>query len=248
METLAECAERRMVDVAARRAKKDKPAQPARTATVAIRFGQVVLRAPHESQGSVPVWAILVREVDLPADVEPLEWLLLTLDPITTEEDAWTRVTWYNFRWVIEEFFKVLKSGCRVEERQFESLQTFEVSLGMSMLTAVKLLELTKRARIDAELTASSVLSPDEEHVLVEHAEAHRGRARASLHLGEAVRLIAMLGGYKGRSCDGPPGWSTLWKGYQRLCAMVDGYQLALERRSPRTRRKEEQARSSATK
>lgn len=234
MEALPECAEHHAVEVAPRRATKDKPAQPARTATVAIRFGPVTLRAPHQAQGSVPAWAILAREVDPPEGVEPLEWLLLTLDPITTEEEAWTRVTWYGFRWVIEEFFKVLKSQCRVEARQFESLETFEVSLGMSMLTAVKLLELTKRARVDPEQPASTVLSTDEERVLVEHAETYRGRAPAPLRLGEAVTLIAMLGGYKARSCDGPPGWSTLGKGYQRLCSMVDGYQLALRRPPPR--------------
>jgi hypothetical protein len=162
-------------------------------------------------------------------------------------------VTWYGFRWVIEEFFKVLKSGCRVESRQFESLQPFEVSLGMSMLTAVKLLELTKRARIDPERPASTALTADEERVLVEHAEAYRGRARAPLRLDEAVTLIAMLGGYKGRSCDGPPGWITLWRGYQRLCTMVDGYKLALERPSlrrgrPPARRQTRRAGSSAAK
>jgi hypothetical protein len=226
MESLPACTEQRTIDVAPRPATKDKPAQPARTATVAVRFGQVTLRAPHNGQGSVRMWAILAREVDVPLQVEPLEWLLLTLDPITTEAEAWERVTWYGHRWVIEEFFKVLKSGCRIQARQFETVEHFEVSLGLSMLTAVKLLQMTKRARIDPAQPATTTLSADEEEVLIRHAEVHRGRPPNPLRLGEAVLLIAALGGYKGRSCDGPPGWSTLWHGYQRLCAMVDGFQL----------------------
>lgn len=228
VETFPPSAEQRTVDVAPHRATKDKPAQPARTAKVAIRFGSVTLRAPHKGRASVPAWALLVCEVDAPAGVEPLEWLLLTLDPIATAEHAWQRVTWYALRWIIEEYFKVLKTGCRIEQRQFETLQPFEVSLALSMLTAVKLLQLSKLARIDPEQPASTTLSADEEQVLIQHAEVHRHRPAKPLRLSEAVTLIAMLGGYKGRSCDGPPGWSTLWQGYQRLCGMVDGYHLAL--------------------
>jgi hypothetical protein len=216
--------EQRTVEVASRPATKEKPAQPKRTASVALRFGEVTLRAPHKGKGSVQMRAILVQEVNAPPNVDALEWLLLTLDPIATESEAWTHVTWYGYRWVIEEFFKVLKSGCRIEARQFESLRPFEVSLGLSLLTAAKLLEMTKRARRDPQQPATSTLSAEEEEVLIRHATVHRGRLAQPLCLGEAIALIAALGGYKGRSCDGPPGWSTLWVGYQRLCSMVDGY------------------------
>ena len=243
VETFAQSPEQRTVHVAPRRATKDKSAQPARTATMAIRFGSVALRAPHKGKASVHAWAILAREVDTPEGIEPLEWLLLTLEPIATQAQAWERVTWYGFRWVIEEFFKVLKSGCRIEARQFDSLPPFEVSLALSMLTAVMLLQLTKRARIDPDQPATTTLSADEEQVLREHAETHRNRPPAPLRLGEAVTLLAMLGGYKDRSCDGPPGWSTLWQGYQRLRAMVDGYLLAIATRG-RPRRRVGPARS----
>ena len=135
---------------------------------------------------------------------------------------------WYRCRWRIEEFFHVLKSGCRIESRQFESRDTFEVSLAISILTAVKLLEIVMRARIEPDASANTSLSADEEHVLTHHAAKIRRRDVSQLlTLAEAVVLIAMLGGYKARCCDGPPGWITLWRGYRRLCTLVEGYRLA---------------------
>jgi transposase Tn5 family protein/transposase-like protein len=218
---------RRIIHVSARPATKRKPARQARQATVALRFGQVHIGAPHQAKGSVRMWAILVREIDPPAGQEPIEWLLLTTDAIGTEAEAWQHVDWYVARWVIEEYFKTLKSGCRIEERQFEARAPFEVSLGFSLLASVTLLSLTKRARTAPEQPAQTILSDDEQFVLKQRAKALRRPCSSSLTVQEAVVLIAMLGGYRARSCDGPPGWLTLWRGYQRLTALVEGYRLA---------------------
>ncbi len=208
----------------------------ARDATVAIQFGSVTICAPHGAKGTVELSAVHVFEIDLPEGVEPVEWLLLTSDPIASEADAWLRVDWYRCRWVIEEFFKVLKSGCRVEARQFETRATFEVSLGFSLLASVRLLALTKRARIDPDQPASSVLLPDEEEVLLRHADVQDRRPVGTLRLRDAIVLIAKLGGYLGRKNDGPPGWITLWRGYRRLYALVEGYKLAQPSTSPKRR------------
>jgi len=225
--SFADTSARRTIDVAARPASKTKPARAARQAVVAVAFGPVVLRAPHGGQGTIPLWAIRVREVAPPPDEERIEWVLLTSDPIGTEDDAWLRVDWYGDRWVIEEYFKVLKTGCRIEARQFESRQPFEISLGLSMLAAVELLALTKRARIAPDDPASAVLSTDAAQVLRQHAASHRRSYPDPMSVQDAVVEIAILGGYQNRSCDGPPGWITLWRGYQRLTALLEGYLLA---------------------
>jgi len=227
VESFPVCNQQRVIDVPERPASHDKPKRSARRATLDLRFGEVTIRAPDKRHGSVQAWADLVREVDTPAGEEPIEWLLLTLDPIGSADEAWLRVDWYKFRWVIEEFFKVLKTGLKVEQRQYDDLGPFEVHLGMALLVAVRLLALTKQARIDPQQPASIALSTDEERVLREHSRVKRGRAATPLPLLEAIVLIAKLGGYLGRSCDGPPGWIVLWRGYTRLCAMVDGYRLA---------------------
>ena len=220
--------EGRPLSVPARPAKDGKPARAARDTSIVIRYGLVTIREP-QGPGALDMYAVQVTEVDPPSGVEPIEWLLLTTDPITSVEDAWQRVEWYRCRWRIEEFFQVLKSGCRIEARQFESRSTYEPSLAISMLTAVRLLTMVKQARVTPDAPASSVLSQEEEHVLVQHAQAKKmGHCDSSpLRLADAIVLIAMLGGYKARSCDGPPGWITFWRGLRRLEDMVEGYRLA---------------------
>jgi hypothetical protein len=219
--------EARPLSVPMRPAKDGKPARAARDTSIVIRYGLVTIREP-KGPGAVDMYAVQVTEVDPPAGVEPVEWLLLTTDPITSVEEAWQRVEWYRCRWRIEEFFQVLKSGCRIEARQFESRGTYEPSLAIAMLTAVRLLSMVKQARVTPDAPASTVLSQEEEHVLVQHAQAKKmGHCDSSpLRLVDAVVLIAMLGGYKARSCDGPPGWITLWRGLRRLEDMVEGYRL----------------------
>jgi len=222
--------EQRSIAVPARPATKEHPAREARETRVAVRYGEVTICAPRRA-GSVVMVAIEVYEIAPPKDAEPIDWLLLTLDPITSFDEAWQHVEWYRCRWRIEEFFKLLKTGCRIEARQFESRENFEVSLGFSLLTAVRLLALAKQARINPNVPANTVLRPEEECVLIQHAELHRKRPASPLTVVEAVILIARLGGYKARCCDGPPGWITLWRGYRRLCSLVEGYKLAQQYR-----------------
>ena len=71
--------------------------------------------------GPVPLYAILVQEMDPPPDVEPLAWLLLTTVPVCTFDDAVERIAWYCHRWHIEILHKILKSGCHIEEAQLDS-------------------------------------------------------------------------------------------------------------------------------
>jgi len=101
-------------------------ARAARQATLDVRFCPVVLRAPQaratEKLPDVALWAVWAHEVDAPAGVAPLDWLLLTTAAVQTAADACERLAWYACRWGIEVFHKVLKSGCSIERRQLEDL------------------------------------------------------------------------------------------------------------------------------
>ena len=103
------------------------PGMPARTATVALRFGEVVIRRPrHENDRTLPKTLRLrlleLREINPPKGVEPIHWRLLTTHEITSAADAWRLVSWYKARWTIEQVHRVMKSqGLDLEESQIAS-------------------------------------------------------------------------------------------------------------------------------
>ena len=79
----------------------------------------MTLTAPHRPDrrlSDVSVTALLATEVDPPADDDPVEWLWLTNLPVDTPEQAREKIAWYLCRWAIEVFFKILKSGCKIEQ------------------------------------------------------------------------------------------------------------------------------------
>ena len=216
----------RVLHIPAHRDSPDEPLLPARDAHIQLRFGQLMLRPPRSGEAAVeslPLQAILIREIAAPDDVKPVEWLLLTSDPLPDEAAAWLHVDYYRLRWGIEEFHKCLKSGCKVEERQYQEREHFDIHLALAIPVALRILRLTKLAREEPDLPASHELEPDELVVLFRRPVPTEGST-----LQEAVRKIAMLGGYLGRRGDGPPGWLRLWRGYSRMCAQVEGYRLRL--------------------
>jgi hypothetical protein len=215
----------RAVQVPARPAHNGKPARAARTAILQIRYGTVVLRAPHNGSGSLAIQAIFAQEIDPPQD-DALEWLLLTTDAVPDAAAAQQRIDWYLLRWTIEEWFKCLKTGCGAEKRQPEECEHFEVLLGLMILVSIRLLHAMKVARRSQAAPATTVFEPEEILVLQIHIQQLGQQTPAQPTVAWAVRHIAMMGGFMGRKGDGHPGWLTLWRGYARLCAMVEGYRL----------------------
>lgn len=114
--------------------------QPARTATVTLRWCPVTLRPPRhrqtEQRPAVAVGAVPVLEEAPPAGCEPLEWRLLTTAPVATGAEAVERVTWYPCRWGIEVLHKGLKSGWRIEARQVERAERLQRCLSLYRVVA----------------------------------------------------------------------------------------------------------------
>jgi len=209
--------------------------RPPRTATLVIRYARVVLERPsvHPRRRSLvpqPVWAVLAQERDAPAAVTPVSWLLLTSKPLTGPADAIEAVLWYSRRWLIERYHYTLKSGCQLEELQLETAARLERALATYAIVAWRLLWLTYTARREPEASWSAVLTSEEQEVLGRQYGVAEGEEPTTR---QAVRWIAQLGGFLGRRRDGVPGVKTLWRGWQRLQAMVRGYRLAAQPSRP---------------
>jgi hypothetical protein len=170
---------------------------------------------------------VQVREVDAPADCEPVEWLLLTNEPIDEVLQILTIVDHYRTRWLIEEYFKALKTGCAYEKRQFESRHALLNMLAILVPIAWTLLAFRRAVDEDSTRPGTLLLTTRQQAVLRAALIERVGRdvlpevpTERDLALG-----IARLGGYINKSR--PPGWRILGYGYQDLLTMEAGWALA---------------------
>jgi len=206
--------------------RKRKQPRSARTTTVTVQASRVTLRAPARRGVQLPdveVNAILVREVNAPQGEEPIEWLLLTSLPIDSSADICLVIQYYCCRWQIEIYFRVLKSGCKVEERQFESAERYKACLTCYMIIAWRVLYVMMLGRTCPDMPCDVVLTEDEwksVYMIVEKVEP----PKKAPSLGTMVLKIARLGGHLGRKHDGPPGPKTMWIGMQRMMDYAEAW------------------------
>ena len=203
----------------------------ARSTQLQLAFGQMTLLPPrHEPRAGkdpVTMWVIRVWEEQAPEGEEPLEWILVTSVPTITLEQAWERVEWYQHRWLVEDYHQCLKSGCRIEERQLQTVDGLIRLLGLLSPLAVRLLQVRACAREDPERPANAVIEPLMLAVLAERC----GQSPATMTIGSFWTEVARLGGYLARSHDGPPGWRTIWKGWLSLQTFLEGVHFAFHLR-----------------
>jgi Transposase DNA-binding/Transposase Tn5 dimerisation domain len=204
--------------------------QVARNATLQVRWRQVTLRPPNsrakEHLPTITVWAVWAIEPDPPPGVAPVEWLLLTTVPITTTDEALSRLAWYAARWGIEVWHKVLKSGCRIEDRQLETADRLKRCLTLYSVIAWRILYATMLARATPNVPCTVLLDDDEWQGLYCRIQRVSIPPPTPPTLRQAVRWIAQLGGFQGRKRDGDPGVTVLWKGFQHLVDVAAMYQI----------------------
>ena len=202
--------------------------RPCREATLVIRYTTLTVAAPAYKGGAPLILQhLLVEEVDPPAGEEPICWRLLTTLPISSPEVALLYVEWYTSRWLIERFHYLLKSGCGVEDLQFRTRERWECALVTYSIVAWRLLQLQYDARTQPDVSCTVALTPEEWQVAQQAAAPTQPRPAQPPTMRQAVRLIARLGGFRGRKCDGEPGIKALWRGWQCLQQLLRGYRLA---------------------
>jgi hypothetical protein len=202
---------------------RQKNGPPARVAILSVRFAQVTLLAPclKEHQPCLTLWAVEARETRPPRGVEPVCWRLLTTLPVRTVDEALEKVRWYAQRWQIEIIHKILKSGCRLEQRQLGSAARLRRVAMVDLIVAWRVLGLTKAARATPEAPASDWLDQHEWRALCCYFEKCSQPPATPPPLRQAVRWIAQLGGFLARRRDGEPGPVVLWRGLQQLRAIT---------------------------
>jgi hypothetical protein len=198
----------------------------ARTARVSIAWSQLTLLVPKQPRGEirgVPLtcWVVCVREVDAPAGVQPVEWILLTNVPVECWEDACERIAWYECRWIIEEYHKALKTGCGVETLQFTTEERLKPVIALISVVALFLLKLRNSSRrADARERLATELMPALYVVMLSLWRYKQPRNDLTVH--EFYYALARLGGHQNRKHDHPPGWLVLWRGWTKLQPMIE--------------------------
>jgi hypothetical protein len=195
------------------------PQRKARQAKITLRAQRVRLQPPYRRGVRLPqveLHVILVREEKPPAGEAPIEWLLLTSLPIDTLAEVLLVIDYYACRWQIEVFFRVWKTGCKVEQIQLETEQRLRPCLALYKIVAWRVLYVTMLGREAPDLPCD-LLFAEEEWKSAWMICKERKPPKRPPSLKVFLPMIAELGGYNGRKHDGPPGPKALWIAIRRI-------------------------------
>ena len=201
------------------------PARRSRTAQLSFAALRVQLRRPATSPATLPtsvaVNVVHVFELGPPPGEPPVEWVLLTSEPVSSQSEIAFVVEGYRTRWLVEEYFKTAKTGCAFESRQLESFHTLTNLLAYVLVLAYAMLLLRSTSRGDGE-RADAVLTTKQLTIL--RAVTRKLPPRPMMR--DALYALAGLGGHLKN--NGDPGWRTLSKGWRTLLEYEKGYDLAM--------------------
>ncbi|MEI7903225.1 MAG: IS4 family transposase [bacterium] len=200
-----------------------------------VRGGTVLVHPPHAKAGEhgddpLPLYVVLVMEVHPPAGEKPIEWMLLTNEPVSQFKDAWRVTSWYECRWVVEEYHKGMKTGCGVEDLQFTAVERLQPAIALLSAVALTLLDLRDASRREDAKTRPVTTVVTHDYVAALTAWRY-GEVRMKISVHEFYYALARLGGHQNRTHDKRPGWLVLWRGWTKLQAMLDGYLAAQRQR-----------------
>ena len=205
---------------------KARKARPARLADCAVRILHLELPAPEHCGNKEPVDLCVVHALEenpLPG-TDPVEWFLLTTMKVFSCADAEQCLRWYTLRWRIEDWHRVLKSGCRIDDLANETAERLRRAIAINLVIAWRIMLMTLLGRETPELPAEVLFSDIELRTLKAYAK--KKGVKPPVLLGEAIILVAKIGGYLGRKNDPPPGHQILWHGYHEFQYMCLGFEL----------------------
>lgn len=225
----------RQVPVSSRsknQARRQHPVRAARIAELHVRSGKVTLgRTPYAREASLSrlfVNALHVFEPAPPMGEDPIEWMLFTSEPVDSMPEIEAVVDHYRARWVIEEYFKALKTGCAVEKRQLTTFDGLTRVLALFAPMAWLLLTLRNVARDQPDRDGLDVFTADQLDLLRALLEKRRRRLADKPTVRDVMLGVAALGGHIKN--NGDPGWLVLGRGFRRFWEAEEGWSLMRER------------------
>ncbi len=194
---------------------------PSRKVKQAIRSKKVWFYPPKNRKGKLPcgpvqVNAVVATELNPPDTEKPIEWLFITSLAIDTINELKLIFQYYLCRWQIEVFFKVLKSGCRIEKLQLTTKERMDSCLAMYLIVAWRTLFITLFDRSTEEVDCEIIFEKEEWKMLYIMTQDKKPPEKPP-QLRVVIRMLAKLGGFLDRKGDGPPGPTTIWKGLAKL-------------------------------
>ncbi len=194
------------------------PKRKARKAELEIRAVGVTVKPPHARSDlpTVVYNVVLVEEVNGPQDGTDVSWLLMTTLPIDSVEDVLRVIDYYVARWMIEIYFRVLKTGCRVEKIQLETTSRIKNCLAFYKIIAWRVMQLTYLNRECPSLPCTAVFD-DCEWQSVWRVTTKQELPESPPTLSEFIPLLTRLGGYNNRRSEPPPGPQAIWVGIRRM-------------------------------
>lgn len=206
----------------------DTKGRQVRHVKASVRYESVEILRPSTSKSqyqSVELTAIEISEINSKEN-EPLHWQLLTTLDVNELNDVLKYIKWYTYRWLIERFHYVLKSGTKIEELQLKQASSLQKAIALYSIAGFRIMQLVYESRSYPGASCEIVLTRAQWHVLYMLVHKSNDIPKQPPVLSEAVMWIARLGGHLGRKSDGPPGLKTTWLGYQRICDAADIYEL----------------------
>lgn len=216
-----------------KRGQKARPARQRRVAIVEVRSAQVSLRVPKDftGQGKDPIQvnAVYVLEPHPPEETEPISWMLLTTESVSSFEEAEKVVEYYACRWLIEEYHKVWKTGCRIEYRALQTLENLERMLAVTSAIAVRIMQLKIFGEEDSDkANCEKVLTQNEWHCLYAIRNPRKKIPKKPPSMKWVYQSIGRLAGWTDTKRTGRIGWQTLWKGWNIFQQHYAGWQTAM--------------------
>ena len=212
--------------------------RPARKAHLSLRFGHLTLKRPDNSREkdlpqTVALHFVEVTELHPPKGAQPIHWLLLTTHELNNAQHAWQIVTWYKQRWIVEQFFRSMKSqGLRIEDSQLATAERLMKLTAIAAKAAVIVIQLVQARHAGEQLPATFAFSDEELQVLAAINAEVQGKTelQKNPHLPQtmpwATWIIARLGGWTGYASHKPPGPITIHNGLNEFLKICIGWKL----------------------